>query len=350
MPRPALRPLLAACLLALSARAAPARAPLYGGLGAVAVSPDGKTIVAGGQNRVVYVLASNTLAVQRRLWLGARVGALAFSGDGKRLLIEDDADALHLLDTATWKEVVTVPRCSGLVVAPGGGLALASDPTVLSGTRLRLLATADGSEKGTIELKERASAWAFAPDGKRVVVLLRGQAGEERRLPRDKVPLELTGLARKELLQKTDGLTSRLVTLDATGKVLSEARTWYTSDSDSTRLVATRDGALVLNFTNVCARIAATGAKLFETELVFNHAVGVSADGKVLVCGGLGEGWYGPLTDGPRVKFEVAPLPGQAEYFAAFAVTGEGAYGVTSGYRLVQVGKDGRVERVVAIY
>src|SRR5262249_16950956 len=43
-----------------------------GGLEAVAVSPDGKLVAAGGQNRVVYLLDAATLEVKRRIWLGAR--------------------------------------------------------------------------------------------------------------------------------------------------------------------------------------------------------------------------------------------------------------------------------------
>src|SRR5262245_36220436 len=74
-----------------------------GGLEAIAVSPDGKRLAAGGQNRVVYLLDADTLEVQKRIWLGARVGRLAFTTDGKRLLVEDDADTLHLLDSTTGK-------------------------------------------------------------------------------------------------------------------------------------------------------------------------------------------------------------------------------------------------------
>src|SRR5215207_9445246 len=91
--------------LALPAPALAGGAFGRGGLEAVAVSPDGKRLAVGGQNRVVYLLDADTLAVQRRVWLGARVGRLSFSGDGKRLLAEDEADNLHLLDAASGKSL-----------------------------------------------------------------------------------------------------------------------------------------------------------------------------------------------------------------------------------------------------
>ena len=54
-----------------------ARDPSWGGLAGLAVSPDGKTIVTGGQNRVIYVLDAATLEVKQRVWAGARVGVAA---------------------------------------------------------------------------------------------------------------------------------------------------------------------------------------------------------------------------------------------------------------------------------
>jgi hypothetical protein len=167
------------------------------------------------------------------------------------------------------------------------------------------------------------------------------------------IPRALTGLAREEFRLKNDGQVSTLRTLEVSSrKVLRERTLWYTSDSDTTLLAVAGDVTWVLNFGNVCARIAADGTtKLFATDLVFNHGLGASGDGKVLVAGGLRAGSYGPPEGGKRVAFAIDRLPGAAEYFAAFAVpAGGGAYGVTSASRVVRLSKEGKVEKVVPVF
>ena len=68
-----------------------------GGLEAVAVTADVKLVAVGGQNRVVYLLDASSLEVKKRFYVGARVGNLAFSKDGKRLAV-GGAGATHLFD------------------------------------------------------------------------------------------------------------------------------------------------------------------------------------------------------------------------------------------------------------
>ena len=106
-----MRAILAAGV-ALPAPPSPSRGGVTGrgGLDAVAVSADGKWIAVGGQNRVVYLLDADTLEVKKRIHLGARIGGLAFSRDGTRLVIEDETDTLHLMDTATAKVVAKLPE------------------------------------------------------------------------------------------------------------------------------------------------------------------------------------------------------------------------------------------------
>src|SRR5262249_45359492 len=148
--------------------------------------------------------------------------------------------------------------------------------------------------------KGRPSAFALTADGKRLVVLTAARRGDERRVPADKVPRKLTGLARKEYRQRNDGLVADLLVFEVpSGKLLREHPLWYTSGSDTARLLVAGDVTWVLNFANVCARISSKGeVTLFETDVLFNYAVGASPDAKVLAVGGEREGTYGAFPPG----------------------------------------------------
>ena len=107
----------------------------------------------------------------------------------------------------------------------------------------------------------------------------------------------------------------------------------------------------MLNRSNLCARIEGKEAKLYATPLFLNHAIGVSPDGSRLVLGGGNEGIWGKTEGGKGVKFVVEPLSGQPEWFTRFVVRDDGtAFGVTTAFRAVRIDKEGRVEKVAAVY
>jgi hypothetical protein len=334
-------------LLVLLVLAAAARA---GGLEAVAVSPDGKVIATGGQNRVVYLLDAGSFRVTGRLWVGARIVNLTFSSDGRRLAVADDADVLRLIELDKGKTIAQVGEV--IVLAALGDRVLVRDAPLVSRGVLRQYSLANLKELAKVDLPYRPAGCTFTADGKRLVVLSSSLEGTEKRVPATEVPIELSGLARETFRQKYDGLESLLEERDtATGKLLEQRRLWYTSDSDSTVLVRHGDVTRVYNRANVCARIAPGETTLFRTELFLNHAVGISPDGKRRVVGGSGEGYTRPLAGGKAVRFALDALPGQAEYFARFAVRDDGsAHGVTTAYRLVKISREGKVERVAAVY
>ena len=71
-------------------------------LGAIAVSPDGATLVAAGDNRVLYVLDPASLEVKQRVAIGVNPYAAYFSADGKTLAIHDTDGAVTLFNAADW--------------------------------------------------------------------------------------------------------------------------------------------------------------------------------------------------------------------------------------------------------
>lgn len=319
------------------------------GLNAVTVSRDGKSIAVGGQNRVVYVLDAAKGEVRHRIGLKARVIGLAFAPDAANLLVEDETNTVQRVEVASGKVTARLANVSGLLASPAGDAVLVRDERSIVRPALRLL-DFHLDEQTRYELTERASAFTFDAGGKRVYVLESSHDTDtEKRVPFGDAPAKLTGLERLRFQQENDARSSFLRTYEVGGKELLPRRLWYTSDSDSTRLHVAGDVVHVLNRGNVCARIEPGGEiTLYQTAERINQAVAASPDGKVVLVGGRAGGtWEGPR----RVPFVLDELPGQAELVSAFAVRPDGtAWGVTTAYRLFRVGRDGKVEKVVAVY
>jgi WD40 repeat protein len=339
--------------LLVAALSGEVQAARWDGLEAVAVSPDGKLLATGGQNRVLYLLDATTLTVKQRIWLGARIGSVAFNRAGSRLLVAGDDDTLYWLDSRTGKTLHTVASTAAGATSREADLVAVRDLLHYPGTLVRFLSLTDGKEKGRVLLKEAVSALAFNRTGKQLVILTASQPGDEKKVALADAPRTLQGLARREFQLRHDGQVSFLLTFAIpTGKLVRDRKLWYTSDSGSTRLVLAGNVAYVFNFANICARISGKGEiTLFETPNTFNHGLGASEDGKILVSGGMGAGHHGPIEGSKTVPFEVPRLSGRNEAFAHFAVQADGsAYGVTSAFRLVKLSREGKVEKVVPVY
>lgn len=321
-----------------------------GGFDAVTATADGKLLAVAGQNRVVYLLSGETLEVQKRIWIGTRIGNLAFSKDGSRLLIEDETDTIHQLDVRSAKILSKLTSHSSLLPSPDGELVVLRDDTDLTMPRLRWLSSNKLEEKGRLDLESRLSAYRFDPSGKWLIVFSSSKIGPEKRVPINEVPRELTGLARWTFRLKYDGLVADLSTIDLSIAKLSDSTSlWYTSDSDSTVLIPGKT-TYILNRSNLNAKITSERTELFETSERLNHAIGVSPDCKTLVLGGIGSGSHGPI-EGKRTRFELEPLSGQSEMFTRFFVRNDGTtLAVTSAYRVVQISRNGKIEKVAPVY
>lgn len=336
---------IAACLAGVSGR---------GGFEAVAVSPDGKVAAVGGQNRVVYLVDTATGQVSKRIWLGARIGGLGFNRDGTRLIVEVETAMLRLIDTTSGKTLQTRGDVSGLTLLPDGERVLVRDEKVLAGNRLLLLSLDRLSDERILSVEDPPAAWTVDAEGKVLTVLGRGvPTPDERRVALQDTPAGLVGLDRASFRLKNDGLRATLRRIDlASGKIVQSQPLWYSSDSDSTLLIAAGRETFVFNRLNVNARINASGeVSLFRTPYRVNTTLGASADGKVLAVGGLAEG--GLLAPGSEVHrpFTLDTLPGQSETISRFAVAADGsAWAVTTAYRLVHISAAGKVDRLHAIY
>lgn len=336
----------------LAAAVSLGRDPSWGGLAAVAVSPDGKTLVTGGQNRVIYVLDASTLEVRKRIWASARVGQLAFNRDGTRLVLEDDDENLTFYDTATYEALKTVSRASDMNCAPAADL-LAMHREVRD-QAIHFLSMTDGNEKGSIPFSERIAAFGLDSSGSRLVVLTEAVKNEEEpRVPVADTPKDLKGVEKKIYEQKHDARTSSMLVYEVpSGKLVSRHELWYSTSSGRVDVVVTEKFAAVLNYGNENARIYFDGKiEFFQCDNSFNYGRGYSQDRKWAMTGGLRRGTLTNLENLEATGFEVDKVPGWPEYFEGFTFGPDGTgFGVTSACRLVVLSRKGEVQKAVPVY
>lgn len=347
--------LIALGLVLLAAPAAPARGPQWWGLGAVAVSPDGKTVITGGQNCTLYVLDAASLKVTRRHWLGTRIGALEFNRDGSVILIEDDKNTVHFLRAGDLKPVATVKNTAYISACRSADLLAGARPRDWRGAKaVCILSLNDGSEKAKMDLPAgtQVNRVALSPDGRRLAVLTREIKDKQKLAEKPKPPAGLTGLAVNKFQMQHDGKQSKLLIYEApSGKLLKTHDLWYTSGHQWTTLLFDGETAVVFNYFNLNAKIAADGTvELFRVRgLAYGR--GVSSDATRLATGSLRTGSLVRADDLTAKRFRIKAIKGFPEYFAGFTFHTDGsAYGVTSCFRIVKLSKDAEVQNVVPVY
>lgn len=343
--------------MAVTAPAALGRGPQWWGLGAVAVSPDGKTVITGGQNCTLYVLDAASLKVTRRHWLGTRIGALEFNRDGSVILIEDDKNVVHFLAAGDLKPVAAVKNTAHISACRSADLLAAARPRDWRGARaVCILSLNDGSEKAKMDLPAgtKVNRVALSPDGRRLAVLTREIKDKQKPTGKPKPPAGLTGLAVNKFQMQHDGKRSKLLIYAApSGKLLKTHDLWYTSGHQWTTLLFDGETAVAFNYYNLNAKIAADGTvELFHVRgLAYGR--GVSPDAKTLLTGNMCtmDGSRVTVADLKAKTFRIQRIKGCSEYYAGFAFHTDGsAYGVTSNFRIVKLDKDAKVEKVVPVY
>jgi len=353
--RPGRLALTALGLVLLVATTTPARGPDWWGLGAVAVSPDGKTVITGGQNCTLYVLDAASLKVTRRHWLGTRMGALEFNRDGSVIVIEDDKNTVHFLGAGDLKPVAAVKNTAYISACRSADLLAGARRRDWRGARaVCILSLNDGSEKAKMDLPAgtQVNRVALSPDGRRLAVLTREIKSKPVPAEQPKPPEGVTGLAATEFRLKHDGKQAKLLIYEApSGKLLNTRDLWYTSSHRNTSLLFDGKTAVVFNYFNVNAKIAADGTvELFRVRgLAYGR--GVSSDARMFATGSLRTGCLVTTADLANKDFRIKAIKGFPEYFAGFAFHTDGsAYGVTSCFRIVKLSKDAEVQNVVPVY
>lgn len=335
----------ALALLLAVAPAALANQP-EGGL-ALALHPEGHTLVAGGLNRTLYELDAHTLEVRARRYLGAPINALAFSADGARLFVESSAPDIYVLAADTLEPLATLNGWGGLRSAPAVDRFVAFR-RAYEGDELMLF---DGAGEALGELRfapeHDVVAVGIDPQGKRVAVAFRGvESEDEKEVSYGDMPDGLAGFQRDVYRQQHDGRRARFLLLGApTLKTLVDVETFYNPDQPQPHLWFQGDEVLMVNYRNLNARFARDGSVemwQWPGDVSFAYGQGASPDHALLAVGGLRRATLVRLEDMNTADFRLDELPGWPEYFSDFAITGDGTvYAATDGFRVAKVTPDG---------
>lgn len=324
-------------------------------LGAIAVSPDGGTVAAGGDNRVLYLVDPATLEVRQRIAIGTNPLELWYSADGSTLAMLTTDDEVLFFDTASWTEKGVQENV--LAVAQ----AAAADRLVVLGrpkkgqdgsmtTPLLVLPLTGGAPTSEITVVGEAVSIASRPDASAFAVLTK-QVKDESETKQDP-PSDLKGIDKEIFRLQHDQQASEIVLVDATGAETGRQKTWYSQSGILTGVYAA-DAVHFLGYSNKNAKFAADGSLLavYEGPVSYNYGLGSdAAQGRVAV-GSLRDGGIVTLADATSVTFTIDQGRGWPEYFKGFAFAPDGAlWGGTTAFRLVHVGADGTLIAVKPVF
>lgn len=346
-----IRNLLLALALVASVSTVPnvfASTPI-GGL-TVTLSPDGSTLLAGGDNRTLYVIDPATMDVKKRIWLGTTICKLSYNKDGSIVAIEDTDGVVHFLKSEDFSKVTSRKDLERMAVARDVDLGVGLDDDY-QGNAVRFYSLTTGNELGKVLFPkgDRIACFGVNAAGDTVAVLQQSKKdSSEKKVSYSDIPKDLKGLARDEFEQKNDGESSVIGFYKIpSGEKIAEHKLFYKSNSSSSRIMFDGDDALVLAYDNENARVKQDGTiEMFELSGSYNYGIGVSPKQDLIMVGGLRDGALTTVDGMNATSFRVQDLPGWPEYFKGFCSDDNGTvYGSTSAYRVIKIKKSGQIEK-----
>jgi WD40 repeat protein/transcriptional regulator with XRE-family HTH domain len=281
-----------------------------GGVHSVAFSPDGKTVLTGGQDSIAR-LWDLTTGREVREFIGhtKNVTSVAFSPDGKYVLTGSDDHTARLWDAETGRKIrVVTANVAGVSTAaftPDGKYFLTSGPAVIGDQQMALWEVSTGQEVRSFNFGPGAdyghisTGLAISPDGRMGLAVTYSTAQEA-----DLFDIK-TGRESCAFIGHTDYLTSVAISPDGKYALTSSddktARLWDVhtcrqlrvfTDSASivTSAVFSPDGKYVLTgHDDNRARLwdTASGAELreFQGHTYWITSVAFSPDGRYVLTG-----------------------------------------------------------------
>ena len=324
-------------------------------LGALAVSPDGGTVAAAGDNRVLYLVDPATLVVRERIAIGTNPLELWYSADGATLAMLTTDDALLFFDTGDWtpkgelKDVFAVAHAATAdALVTLGRPAKAQDGSFA--TPLRVVPLSGAAPTLDVAVAGELASIASRPDATAFVALTKQvkDDGETKEEP----PSDLKGIDKEIFKLQHDQQASEIVLLDAAGMETGRQPSWFSQGSPLLGAYA-GDAVFFWGYSNRNAIFTEDGGLmvLFEGPSSFNYAIGTDAAQSRVAVGGLREGGIVTLFDLAAVEFAIDQQRGWPEYFEGFAFAPDGSlWGGTTAYRLVHIGADGQLIDVKSIF
>lgn len=316
------------------------------GLGDAAVSPDNKILVAGGDNRVLYVMDPFSLEIKKRVWLKTGIYEMEFNKDGSILVVEDTSETLYFIKTEDWQILKTIKKGGPMSAAPAVDL-LAGFTSGYKKSTVNFYSMTDATLKGKVEFPAKVVSIGLNATGTRLVLMAMGPKDKE---PKNKTPKELKGIEKDTFKQKNDGKVSILAEFEVpSGKKISEKTIFYSTGTSL--LVVGEKRTDIFTYSNVNATIEGDAITLFKSKSSYNYGWGLSPDHKTVLLGGLRDGSLVNMKDLAMTTFRIDRLPGWPEYYKGFGFGPDGTgYAVTTAFRLVKIGKTGKIEKSVPIY
>lgn len=352
---PALRTTALACALC-AAGTASAGIP-QDALGAIAVSPDGATIIASGNPRTFLVLDAETMTVKDRVWHGYNPLRLDWSKDGKTLAMLHTDDVVTFFDAATLQETGSTdkfaahcyaPAAEKLVIASQGSKKDDRYPITLS---VYSVATGEKTASTTLSYSVAVNALACSPEGD-AVVLASAQYDTKAEEKKD-TPKDLPNEEKAEFRKRNDAKAMWIGWFDGALEKGPEYESWFSNSAPP--LFFVRDGK-ALWFANRTENATFTpGGEVTMTALADAgsfYGAHASADHGFFLSGTLGKGYIVETDTLEETKFDFPDrLKGWPEYLEGFAIAPDGTmYGGTSAYRMMKITPDGKVVEMKPVH
>jgi len=311
---------------------------------ALALNPNGETIVVAGDTRTIYSLDAASLEVIGRTYFGSSINKMAFSPDGSVLFVQDSEPDIYILDAETFE---TKSKLAGY-----GMMQISNDSKRLVALNLDYggdtLSVFDISENSLNNIAEVSfdkdsdvSSMGINAAGSKVALFFDDVKSEtEEKVSWSDIPDEYKGFAKDVYSEKHDGKESRFLLLSIPDlNVLADYVSFYTPYSKEF-VFFDGDDVLITSSSNENARYNVDGdVEMWEWDgISSSYAEAVSADHSTLVVGGYAQGTIYSLENASGFSFELDDIPGASEYFTDFAVAPDGTvYGTTTGYRIAKI-------------
>ena len=314
-----------------------------GGIGGLAVSPDGATILVAGDSRAIYVLDPTSMEVKNRVHTGTTVVWMTFRQDGKAFFMRDTSGLLSAHDAGTFERLWSVDRTETVDYALPANL-LTFTVREQRDYVAKVIDATSFQEKGTYPLGEKfyPGAQGISLDGLKTVVLSRSEKRESEEKKR--ADSSLRGIERSLFNQQHDQRGARIAEIDLTTGSVNMVESWYRSDNVRGMKVSLTD-TYVLSFSEEMANIKAGGEVTIIPSGARNHyAATMTPDMSAIVSGSLRSITMKKLDSDVAQELKLNSLPGWPEYLSRFTFLPDGRLlAGTTAYRVIVVSPDGKM-------